>query len=112
MTELPDVQPVSVSPVRTVGEGDVLLTIAGLRPGWYRVRDLYPRFLAYEESSKNDPPRTKIQFGGALSQMDLESQFTHGHTKVWHFTAELLERAGSVAEKVAGFRAAEAAEES
>lgn len=81
-----------------VSDGDLYLTLAGLRPGWYVARDIYPRFLAMEEVMGNHPPRTKIQFGMALSRTrpSLESRQTHGHAKAWLLTEEVLIKAAGV----------------
>jgi hypothetical protein len=108
MTDLPGVSPLpNVSPVvaaPSVGDGDIMLTLAGLRPGVYVVRDLYPRFLAMEKRMENDPPRSKIQFGLGLRAMGIAGQFVHGHARGWLVTEELLERANEHYAKVAAFK--------
>jgi hypothetical protein len=99
VSPLPNVSPTVAAP--SVGEGDVLLTLAGLVPGVYAVRDLYPRFLAMEERMGNLPARSKAQFGIGLRRMGLAGQFIHGHARGWVVTEELLARANDLYAKVA-----------
>ena len=102
MSGLPDVQPIPApSPRGAVARGNILLTLAGLKTGHYLVRDLYPRFLAIEERMENDPPASRVQFGIGLQGVAERSGVAHGHARVWHVSAELLEEANDLYAKVA-----------
>lgn len=98
MIDLPSVEPVDTTPF--VEQGNLLLTLAGLVPGWYRVRDLYPRYLALEHRLENEPG-TRIGFGMAIRRLGLDSRTVHGHAKAWEVTDEVLKLAGEMMSRMA-----------
>jgi len=95
MTDLPNVAPLSMPGL--IEEGNLLMTLAGLEPGWYSVRDLYPRYLAVEARLRNKPGN-KIRLGMALKTYGLEHRNIVGHANAWHVTTELLARADEMAQ--------------
>ena len=67
-----------VTPVQMVNQDDVRAVIEGLAPGWYRTRDLWPRYLAWAER-EGKTPGTKIRFGIVLRQVAMESKIVRDH---------------------------------
>lgn len=71
-----------------VTEVDARATLVGIAPGWYRARDLFPRYEAVV-SAAGRPPGTVKNLGEALGRMGLEREWVHGHVYAWHVTEEL-----------------------
>jgi len=50
MDNLPNVEPLSEeSPATALSRDDLIEIMGGLRDGWYRTRDLYPRYAVWAE---------------------------------------------------------------
>jgi hypothetical protein len=95
MTDLPSVTPLPAVPPMAqppVTDSDLRTVLQGLEPGWYSVRDLYPRMVALADRRGIAAP-TKIQFGMALRAAGVENRNIRGHVRAWLVTDELAGRA-------------------
>jgi hypothetical protein len=76
---LPDVTPRSAP--AEVSIEDVRAMIKGLRHGWYKTRDLYPRYLAWAKQA-GKRPANRVRLGQALLQV-ADSSYVAGHIRVF-----------------------------
>jgi len=77
---LPDVRALTVS--ADTSRTHARATVRGLRPGWYRTADLWPRYEAlatregWEMTSRN-------AFGMALAELSEDRRMVHGHSRAF-----------------------------
>lgn len=88
--DLPPVVPMS-APLYVIEE-QAREVLIGLEPGWYTVRDLYPRYLAWAEREKVNPA-TKIQYGMTMRRITEASGSSgpnvFGHVRLYGVTEEM-----------------------
>lgn len=85
MVDLPDVKPTDI-----LTSQDLVEVITGLSPGWYRSRDLHPRYKAWAESQHRE-----VREVGMLGQMIgrtrlLERRTITGGIALWHVTENAI----------------------
>jgi phage/plasmid-associated DNA primase len=68
---------------------DMRAALAGLEPGWYTARALYPRYQAWAE--QNGRPLTKRNgFGMALRRVARSTSVDRGHVRTYELGPELV----------------------
>ena len=87
MTGLPTPVPLPLPVV--VDPADVLATVKGLTPGWYRARDLHPRYAVLAHAAGHVVGDTK-KLGEALWRTRrFERRYVHDHVTAYLVTEEL-----------------------
>lgn len=90
MTELPMPVPMSFSGSSVpLPLEDLRQVLIGIEPGWYRTRDLYPRYVAWAESQGKTPASVKTMGEAIRRELDVERGVTHGNVSRWYITEEL-----------------------
>lgn len=84
MTEIPSATPLTL-PV-FVTEEEVRELLAGLEPGWYRARDLLPRYEAQARQAGRRVGDAK-KLGEALHRAGLPTRKVHGHASAYEITS-------------------------
>lgn len=83
----------AVVPLRTPGsvlsEADIRSFLAGMKPGYYRTADLYPRYLAWTARENRDPVTAKTLGEVIRRKLTPERGAAHGHVAAWKITAEM-----------------------
>ena len=85
--DLPDVQvqpdPASL-PVNRLTLKELHGFLGGLTPGWYKTRDLYPRYVAWAEREGKTPVTVKALGESIKRELNPDRSFASGHASVWH----------------------------
>lgn len=85
--DLPAVEPVpdpGLSPPNRLTLGELHGFLNGLEPGWYKTRDLYPRYAAWAE--REGKPQVTVKGLGESIRRELNPNrsYVSGHVSVWH----------------------------
>lgn len=89
MDKLPDVTPVNLTGARPPRK-DIVDFLVGLPDGWYRTRDLYPRYVAWAEREGKTPATVKGLGEGIRHRLDPHRASSHGNVSVYWIDADLL----------------------
>jgi hypothetical protein len=84
MTDLPNPSPLLL-PVFITNE-EARAVLEGLEPGWYRARDLYPRYEALTRAAGGRVGNAKA-LGEALSRAGVPRRTVHDHVSAYQVSA-------------------------
>lgn len=72
-----------------MSEYDLRSFLAGVKPDWYRTKDLYPRYLAWAQRQGKDPASAKTLGEMIRRVLRPDRRYAHGHLSVWKITEEM-----------------------
>jgi hypothetical protein len=79
-------------PGPSVPESDIRAVLKGIEPGWYRTRDLYPRYVAWAERQGKKAASSKSLGESIRRSLALEVSRAHGNVTRWHITEALTQQ--------------------
>lgn len=90
MSDLPDVEPMDLTPKYALDDNDVKEVLKGLKPGWYTTRMLFPRYEAWA-AREQKPLASPGQFGIVMKRITTPpgNIKAHNNVRLWWVSEDL-----------------------